>query len=121
MIQVAGEQIDSTLISNLLKICKPGAVVTFKNISSKDVESVEFNLKINGFVNVKVNKTAVDNMIIAYKPKYDIGSSAKLNLKNSVWKLEDDEDEIIDPDNLLDEEDLKKPDPSSLKGKVLIY
>lgn len=36
-----------------------------------------------------------------------------------MWKLDDtvdDEVETIDPDNLLDEDDLKKPDPSSLRG-----
>lgn len=40
-----------------------------------------------------------------------------------VWTLSasdmlDDEVELVDDDALLDEEDLKKPDPSSLKGKV---
>lgn len=40
-----------------------------------------------------------------------------------VWTLSasdmlDDEVELVDDDALLDEDDLKKPDPSSLKGKV---
>ncbi|KAK9709192.1 Glutathione S-transferase, C-terminal domain [Popillia japonica] len=54
------------------------------------------------------------------KPNYEIGSSAKLNLKckpvKAVWKIDDTvEDDMIDPDNLLDEDDLKKPDAASLK------
>lgn len=37
----------------------------------------------------------------------------------AVWKLEDTvEDDLIDDDQLLDEEDLKKPDPASLKGSL---
>lgn len=34
----------------------------------------------------------------------------------SVWKLDDEDDDYIRDDDLLNEEDLKKPDPSSLKG-----
>lgn len=62
------------------------------------------------------------------KPKYDVGSSAKLSFAKkpednkakvaAVWKIDNDDDEIIDPDDLLDEDDLAKPDPASLKGKI---
>lgn len=34
----------------------------------------------------------------------------------SAWKLEINDD-LIDSDQLLDENDLKKPDPASLRGK----
>lgn len=35
----------------------------------------------------------------------------------NVWKLDDTVDvDIMDSDQLLDKEDLKKPDPASLKG-----
>lgn len=53
-----------------------------------------------------------------------VGSAMKLTNKN-VWKIDDNvesawkidnDDEIIDSDQLLDENDLKKPDPSSLRG-----
>lgn len=74
--------------------------------------------------------------ITAEKPNYEIGSSVKLSFAkkadegnkakaSAIWKLEDnvDEDAVddsaseseIDPDELLDEEDKKKPDPSTLK------
>ncbi|XP_067000741.2 anamorsin homolog [Anabrus simplex] len=64
------------------------------------------------------------------KPNFEVGSSAKLSFGKttapvkpsaevaSVWKLDDtldDDIETIDSDTLLDESDLKKPDPSSLK------
>ena len=40
-----------------------------------------------------------------------------------VWSLSaddilDDDVDVIDDDELLDEEDLKKPDPESLRGKI---
>ncbi|KAJ8894775.1 hypothetical protein PR048_000082 [Dryococelus australis] len=62
------------------------------------------------------------------KPDYEVGSSQKLSFASAakqpanmaaVWKLDDivdDDIETIDPDELLDEEDLKKPDPSSLRA-----
>ncbi|KAL1128862.1 hypothetical protein AAG570_013396 [Ranatra chinensis] len=55
------------------------------------------------------------------KPNFEIGSSAKIKLPvpqsvANVWKLDGTvDDELIDSDLLLDENDLKKPDPSSLK------
>lgn len=34
-----------------------------------------------------------------------------------MWKIEDDmDDDIIDSNELLEEEDLQKPNPDSLKG-----
>lgn len=60
-----------------------------------------------------------------------MGSSSKLSFAKqnlqvepsakvaAVWKLDntvDDDVETIDENNLLDEEDLQKPDPSSLRG-----
>jgi hypothetical protein len=52
---------------------------------------------------------------------FQIGSSASISLSNGVggvekvWKL-NVEDDLIDSDLLLDESDLKKPDPAQLKG-----
>lgn len=61
--------------------------------------------------------------IIAEKPNYEIGSASKLSFAKpskpvaSVWKItDDDEDDLINADDLLDEEDKVKPDPSQLKG-----
>lgn len=39
---------------------------------------------------------------------------------SDIWKLDDTvDDEIIDSDQLLDQDDFKKPDPASLKGRLL--
>lgn len=59
-----------------------------------------------------------------------VGSKAALKLgnKTAVWKIEDtveaawngaNDMETIDADQLLDEDDLKKPDKESLRGKLL--
>lgn len=68
--------------------------------------------------------------IIAEKPNYEVGSSAKLSFAKSsldkakvaaVWKIDNDDDEIIDADELLDDEDLAAPDPASLRGNYVIH
>ncbi len=40
--------------------------------------------------------------------------------KEKVWNLDlnDDDVDLVDPDTLLDEQDLVKPDPASLRGKT---
>lgn len=66
--------------------------------------------------------------LICEKPNYEVGSSAKLSFGKTanktaaaaVWKIDNDDDEIINPDDLLDEEDKVKPDPSSLRGNFNI-
>lgn len=60
------------------------------------------------------------HIVSGEKPNYEVGSSAKLNfLKGATvskaWKIDNDDEDIINPDDLLDEEDLAKPDPSSLR------
>ena len=42
--------------------------------------------------------------------------------KAAIWSLDDlddDEVDLIDPDTLIDEEDLKKPEAASLRGRYL--
>lgn len=107
------EKLTTELLSNIIKILKPDGKIIITNIS--DANSTEFNLKTNGFMNVVTNESS----ITASKPKFAIGSSAKLNLKKpTVWKLDDEDEDgedLIDPDDLLDEDDLIKPDPTSLR------
>lgn len=66
--------------------------------------------------------------IFAEKPKYEIGSASKLSFAKketeskvtaSVWKLTDDEDDLINADDLLDEKDKEKPNPLDLRGMHL--
>lgn len=63
--------------------------------------------------------------ISAEKPKYEVGSAAKLTFSRkvnhpktaAVWKVDDDDDDdFINEDDLLDENDKLKPNLSNLKG-----
>ncbi|KAF5299882.1 hypothetical protein FQA39_LY11419 [Lamprigera yunnana] len=91
---------------------KPGGVFIILN---QDNKNIEFLLKTNGFVNVRSQENQDKFQVTCFKPTYTVGSSQKLNLK-TVWKIDDDDDdETIDPDDLLDEEDFKRPEQSSLR------
>lgn len=68
--------------------------------------------------------------ILAEKPNYNVGSAVKLsfgkkastnNTAAAVWKLTDDGDDndLINEDDLLDESDKIKPNPTDLKGKTV--
>lgn len=110
---------------------------------------LELELKLSGFVNITspaVNSTNDEQgptqtmgillgsepncALIALKPSYEVGASVKLlslgkTCKSStVWELNgdenDDANDLIDEDDLLDDVDKQKPDPSSLKG-ILPY
>lgn len=112
---------------------------------SKSKDKLVSLLKLSGFMDisepVKVElsegEAIPDNMEVyrlqGAKPDYEVGSSSQLKLsftskapaptKNAaqVWSLSakdlvDDDLELINDDDLLDEEDLKKPDPSSLRA-----
>lgn len=62
--------------------------------------------------------------IVAEKPNYEVGSSAKLSFAKpatNAWKLDDgDDNDLIDADDLLDDDDKAKPDPSQLKGTISV-
>lgn len=62
--------------------------------------------------------------VVAQK-KYEIGSSAKLSFGKketkidkvaTVWKLSDENDDLINENDLLNDSDKVKPNPSELKG-----
>lgn len=87
------------------------------------VECIKPNYEVSLWYNKRnwINSYIINfNVCICFQ----IGSAKKITLVDttekvdnvaSVWKL-DDEDEYIDADDLLNEDDVKKPDPSSLKG-----
>lgn len=126
------------VLQKLYAYLKPGGTIIYHCQSTDNVKTLEFNLKSNGFTDVSIeqsNQETTDNAIYlkSVKPKYDIGSFRKLNLSslktnnksngesvsNTVWKLDDD-DETINPDDLLDEDDFKKPDQADLRGINII-
>ncbi|CAH2039488.1 unnamed protein product, partial [Iphiclides podalirius] len=107
-----------SLLAVVIKILKPSGRLILKD--KTDVSSV---LKFSGFLNITKSS---DNLYTAEKPQFEVGSKASLNLgsKPAIWKLEDtveevwagtNDDDIIDADQLLDEDDLKKPDKQSLR------
>ncbi|XP_041986675.1 anamorsin homolog [Aricia agestis] len=110
-------QHSDTLLGTLIKILKPNGKLIIK-----DKTDISTSLKLNGFLNLAKSS---DDVYVAEKPKFEVGSKASLKLnKPSVWKLDDtveeawartNDDEIIDSDMLLDEDDLKKPDEKSLR------
>lgn len=74
-----------------------------------------------GYVDIKVNEDNEGVEVIATKPDWEVGASQALKKKTTtestkkVWTLAVDditEDDIESEDNLLLEEDLKKPTKS---------
>jgi len=104
------EQFNSTVKLAGLVSLKPGNVV---ELTAEQKEALVTIHKLDSF---KIQDFE------ASKPNFEVGSSTKINFKKpdayveSVWKIDNNvDDDIIDSDNLLDESDLKKPDPASLK------
>ncbi|XP_075149445.1 cytokine induced apoptosis inhibitor 1 [Haematobia irritans] len=103
----------------LLQLLKPkGKLHLLTYVGTK--ESILQELKLSGFVNT----TETGNSITCEKPGYETGSAVKLSFAKAkseakpaaVWKIDGDEEEdLINEDDLLDEEDKKKPDPESLR------
>ncbi|XP_037820684.1 anamorsin homolog [Lucilia sericata] len=104
----------------LLQLLKPKGklhLLTFVGSS----ESLSQELKLSGFINTQVT----DATITTEKPGYETGSAVKLSFAKkpttkpaAVWKIDGDEEveeDLINEDDLLDEEDKKKPDPESLR------
>ncbi|KAL0822404.1 hypothetical protein ABMA28_004485 [Loxostege sticticalis] len=107
-----------SLLAIIVKLLKPSGQLILKD--NADLTSA---LKLNGFVNVNQES---ENVYVAEKTKFEVGSKASLKLgsKPAVWKLDDtvesawngaNDDDTIDPNQLLDEDDLKKPDKQSLR------
>jgi len=93
--------------------------IVWTNGNEQNSNSLAKNLRLTGYVEVHVEKFQIN----AQKGNYEVGASVPLNFSkhltpapaaSSAWKLDDDED-MIDDEALLDEDDLKKPDPESLR------
>ncbi|KAK3742006.1 hypothetical protein RRG08_024752 [Elysia crispata] len=116
------DQLPSQLkLSGFVDICEPFEV------SLNDDEKLELKQKSD-------SNEANLYRVTGKKPFYEVGSSSQLKLPfkpkapaakvdanvAKVWSLNssdlmDDEVDLVDEDELLDENDLKKPDPASLK------
>lgn len=106
------------IFGHFLKLMKPSGKLVVRNNKTQD--DFKSNLLLSGFVN---SEQGTDGIYYASKPNYEVGSGAKLSFGPKskatvakVWKLDDtEEDDLINPDDLLDEDDKVMPDPSSLR------
>lgn len=108
-------------------------VTGFVNVSQPVEIPLEDDDKLELKQKPEFNNEAVLYRVVAQKPGYEIGSSSQLKLSfkpnqtvkpdenvTKVWSLNttdllDEEVDLVNEDDLLDEKDLKKPDPASLK------
>lgn len=102
------KNIDFELIQ---KSMKPSAVLAIFN---GDHMSLKLDLLINGFCDTKLIS---ETLMITKSSAHAFGSSSTIKAVPKVWKLdaEDDLDDLIDPDDLLTEEDKIAPNKSEYK------
>lgn len=139
--QPSGLFLSDETLSEVMRILKPNGMLVVRETTGSSNSSKELRsssklvsvLKINGYTSVSEPTEVLDTnsedgvtvvQISCSKPNYEVGSSAALSLPKpadnvaAVWKLDDTSDDtvdLIDSDQLLDEEDLKKPEAASLK------
>ncbi|KAJ9575887.1 hypothetical protein L9F63_007199, partial [Diploptera punctata] len=116
------------LLSELLRLVKPQGKIILREAELKTTSLTDLEIQtLKDLLNAKDDVKTVE--IECQKPNFEVGSSSKLLFGNKtaevkpanvadVWKLDDtvDEDiETIDENDLLEEEDLKRPDQTSLR------
>ena len=121
-----------SVLGEALRILKPGGTFTVRTTDSASSQS---NLKLAGFASVsepkdasltdeqKKNVVVPVSEIICVKPNFEVGSAMKLSFAPAkpqtanTWSinLTDDDVDLAEPDDLLTEEDLIRPDPATLK------
>ncbi|XP_026809509.1 anamorsin homolog isoform X2 [Rhopalosiphum maidis] len=109
-----------SLISTYTSLLVAGGTLMAKTTVGTE-ETLVKHMKLCGFLNVTVSKS-IPGMVIGNMPTYKVGTSDKVTLipgtkENviSAWKLDDNNSETISEDDLLEADDLKKPDTSSLR------
>ena len=98
----ADKEIDYELVQKSMKAS--GVIAIFNG----DNASLSLDLLINGFSD---SRQISENLMIAKSPSCAFGASSAIKSVPKVWKLdtEDDLDDLIDPDDLLTEEDKAAP------------
>ncbi|XP_062592971.1 anamorsin homolog isoform X1 [Saccostrea cucullata] len=122
-IKAKDKLVSTVKLSGFVDISPPEKV----DLSAEDMRSIQNSLSLSKeFLVVKITSK---------KPNYEVGSISQLKLSfgkkkvaeksqeevAKVWSLSasdmlDDDIELVDDDALLDEDDLKKPDPSTLRA-----
>uniref|UniRef100_A0A0K8TQ88 Anamorsin homolog n=1 Tax=Tabanus bromius TaxID=304241 RepID=A0A0K8TQ88_TABBR len=108
---------ESKFLSAVLKLLKPKGLLIFKNQSKTD--NALLQMKLCGFLSCRQE----GDFFLGEKPNYEVGSSLKLPFAikeqkqkvAAVWKICDENDDVIEADELLGEEDSIKPSAGSLK------
>jgi len=108
---------ESNVLTTLLKVLKPGGTIVVREPVKTTDSVIRFTMA--GFVDIKVNEDNEGVEVTATKPDWEVGASQTLKKKatssdapKKVWTLATDditEDDIENEDDLLLEEDLKKP------------
>lgn len=132
---VTGDKSDESKVKSTEKLNSSLKLSGYVNIEQPIVLSLSDDVKSSMMSELKTKDLSFVR-VTAHKPAYEVGSSSQLKLsfgkKKSdapkvddsaakVWKLSamdmnDDDIDLVDDDELLDEEDLKKPDPASLRA-----
>jgi len=130
------------MLSYFLKVLSPNGQLFLVESTTDDLkDGIKSKLVLNGFTNtedpVKLEQKLDDSdlsklgtkqvfMVKGRKPQFEVGSSKLLSFAKKpevkkpagVWTLDDMDDdtvELIDENTLLEEEDLVKPDPTTLR------
>jgi len=123
---------NSEVLAYFLKLLKPsGQLYIAEERKKEELAGVHSSLILAGYQNIQqpvlISETDGKQLYswTGKKPAFEVGSSKLLSFakkpepkKASLWTLDDMEDdtvELIDENTLVEEADLVKPDPSSLR------
>ncbi|XP_071538364.1 anamorsin homolog [Panulirus ornatus] len=126
-------QCSVSILGEILRILKPSGCLI---VRTTDISTTQSNMKLAGFTSISEPKSAnlTDEQkrnlvapvveVTCKKPNFEVGSAMKLSFAKpptekqsaGTWNIDlDDDIDLADPDDLLTEEDLTRPDPQSLK------
>jgi hypothetical protein len=122
--------LDSLNLDQCLRVLKTNGTICCTQLKCQSDARAESVFTLNGFVQIKVSKVSSDQQstvrkITASKPSYEVGASVPLKLSSNkseaakAWTLNSNDmldDDIMNSDDILDEADLVKPNPASLKA-----